>query len=86
MKRKAKRMTETKEKDWRDELKCANCVHYKREEGDTCGLDFGRCAAPIPFWIPLPVRDYRSWVNYSQGARCEAYSEKPGVVQKGGRR
>lgn len=51
---------------------CANVEMFKDE--DTCGTDILRCAAPVPFWVPTVVHDYRSWVKPTDGEKCIMYS------------
>lgn len=32
-----------------------------------------RCGYRVPFWVPLPVHDYKSWVRPTDGATCSVY-------------
>jgi hypothetical protein len=40
--------------------RCADCKHVDTDDSE--GYRSYRCGATVPFWVPLPLHDYASWV------------------------
>lgn len=57
---------------------CAECrhAHDEREPGEELEEPSLRCGAPVPFWVPVQVHDYQSWVKWSDGQECRAFESK----------
>ena len=60
--------------------RCADCKHAHDErdaddvaEGEPMML---RCGLTVPFWVSLPVHDYKSWVEPNDGDNCRAFEKK----------
>lgn len=57
--------------------RCGDCRYAEDTRDDeellTDGEPILRCGYTVPFWVPLPVHDYRSWVNADDGAKCNAF-------------
>lgn len=52
--------------------RCADCRHVENIQ-DKDGDIVLRCACPVPFWVPLPVGDYGSWVKPEDGEKCNTF-------------
>ena len=57
--------------------RCADCanVHDEAEEDDEAPIY--RCGAAVPFWVPVHVHDYGSWVSADDGKTCRSFKPKP---------
>ena len=55
--------------------RCDRCRHVydDRDPDDSLPDPVYRCGYTVPFWVPLPIRDYGSWVNAVDGAKCVAF-------------
>ena len=56
--------------------RCADCKHVtdQRDHGDE--EPNLRCGLMVPFWVPLPIHDYRSWVMPDDGKNCNAFEQR----------
>lgn len=52
--------------------RCADC-QFVADESDAGDEPTLRCDVPVPFWVPLPVHDYQSWVRPDDGAKCRTF-------------
>ena len=56
--------------------RCADCRHvYPDDEPGEPNPNL-RCGYLVPFWVPLPIHDYRSWVQPDDGAKCATFQPK----------
>lgn len=53
--------------------RCEDCTHVYDERSPDDGEPSYRCGYRVPFWVPVPIYDYRSWVRPDDGARCSAF-------------
>lgn len=56
--------------------RCADCAHVYDERSPDDDEPSYRCGYRVPFWVPLPISDYGSWVNADDGTRCRAFERK----------
>lgn len=56
--------------------RCAECAHVYDEKEPEDDEPSYRCGYRMPFWVPLPVSDYRSWVKADDGANCATFETK----------
>lgn len=56
--------------------RCADCRHVQDERDPGEDEPSYRCGYLVPFWVPLPVHDYQSWVRPDDGAKCNAFATK----------
>ncbi len=56
--------------------RCADCRHVTDEREPGENEPSYRCGMSVPFWVPLPVHDYQSWVKPDDGAKCRTFQIK----------
>jgi hypothetical protein len=56
--------------------RCADCRHVEVTADEEDGEKGYRCGYPVPFWVPLPVHDYRSWVQPDDGKNCNTFEAR----------
>lgn len=57
--------------------RCIDCRHCHNEEADPTEEPTYRCGVRVPFWVPLPVHDFGSWVFADDGEKCMTFEAKP---------
>ena len=60
-------------------MRCGDCKHAddEREKDERHeGEPVLRCAVQVPFWVPVSIHDYRSWVRADDGANCNTFFKK----------
>lgn len=58
--------------------RCDKCKHVydDRDPDDSLPEPVYRCGYVVPFWVPVPIHDYRSWVKADDGDKCSAFARK----------
>lgn len=58
--------------------RCDKCQHVydDRDPDDSMPEPIYRCGYLVPFWVPLPTKDYAIWVKADDGAKCQAFEKK----------